>query len=258
MLLLDSQEIHLWLCFVDELHEHQLLQRYRLLLTQQELQTEQRYHFPKDRHRYLVTRALVRTVLSRYAPVTPQQWTFASNAHGKPAIANREPLAQGITFNVSHTQGLIVIGVCRRAALGVDVENLRTRRALLDAADVVFSSEEALAIARLPTALQHERFFQYWTLKEAYLKACGTGMSVPLTQFGFEFLPQDRVRLSLHVSLPQDASRWRFWQFKPSPDHLLSVCAEHGGSCASEFVFRKTIPLGADELLRFTPVLTSQ
>ena len=199
----------MWLCFVDELHDHHLLQRYRLLLTEQERQTELRFHFSKDRHRYLVTRALVRTVLSRYAPLTPQQWTFANNAHGKPAIANRDPLAQEIAFNVSHTQGLIVLGVCRHAALGVDVENLRTRRALLDAANVVFSSEEAQAIARLPTALQHERFFQYWTLKEAYLKACGTGMSVPLNQFGFEFLPQDRVRLSLGDSLPQDASRWR-------------------------------------------------
>ena len=255
LLELPVNQIDLWLAAVEESCDPALLGRYRLLLSAEEIGRGERFYFAKDRHRHLVTRALLRTVLSRYAPLAPQQWVFANNAHGKPEVANAEPLAQGLSFNLSHTRGLIVLGVRRGGALGVDVEHLHARRALLDAGNAVFSDAERDALALLSGDEQQQRFFQYWTLKEAYLKASGTGMSVALRNVSFEFLTQERVRLSLHGSLQGPASRWHFWQFRPTPDHLLSVCAEQGA--AQHCVARTVVPLGPEELLDCEPFLQS-
>ena len=111
MLALDPGQIHLWFVFCDEIADESLLRQYREMLTEEERNQEQRFHFPKDRHRYLLTRALVRTTLSRYAAIAPSQWRFSADAYGKPAIINQDPLVGKISFNISHTQGLIVLGV---------------------------------------------------------------------------------------------------------------------------------------------------
>ena len=257
LLELSANQIDLWLAHVDALCDPGLVQRYGLLLSAEELCRAARFHFPKDRHRCVVTRALVRTVLSRYAPLTPKQWVFSTNAHGKPAIANEDRLAQRIAFNVSHSNGLIVLGVSGGAALGVDVEHVLRRRPTLEASDAIFSAAEISAIAALADSERQQRFFQFWTLKEAYLKACGTGMSVAPNKVSFEFLAQERVQLSLHESLPGPASRWHFWQFRPTADHVLSVCADQGEVVVQRCTFRQVVPLVGEQLIDCAAMLDS-
>src|SRR5262245_55714687 len=107
---LTPAEIHLWLASSDEGSE-ELHSAYREILDDSERERELRFHFAADRRRYRLTRALVRTVLSRYVPVRPRDWVFAANAYGRPEIANPQGRAARLSFNVSHTQGLIVLGV---------------------------------------------------------------------------------------------------------------------------------------------------
>ena len=110
---LDSGQIHLWLAWLGEITDSRLLAEYRSLLSEEERQRQMRFHFERDRHRYLVTRAMVRTVLSKYADVAPRDWRFAANDYGKPSIAAEHTEARGIEFNLSHTDGLVVLGVTR-------------------------------------------------------------------------------------------------------------------------------------------------
>src|SRR5260370_17561169 len=135
MIPLAPAEIHLWLAFYDEIIEEGLHSAYRKLLDAAEKEQEPRFYFPSDRRRYLITRALVRTVLSRYIPIHPREWIFSNNAYGRPDIVNAQARNECLSFNISHTHSLILLGVCKRRALGVEVKNIPACEVPIDAAD---------------------------------------------------------------------------------------------------------------------------
>src|SRR5262245_48931311 len=223
---LTPAEIHLWLAFYDGITERSLHSDYRELLNPAEEERKSRFDFARDLRRYLITRALVRIVLSRYAPVHPKEWVFSANAYGRPEIVNAQARDAGLSFNISHTHSLIALGVTRRRALGVDVENFRAQEASLDIADRFFAPQEVAALAATPPQRQQYRFFEYWTFKEAYIKARGMGLSLPLDKFSFHY-PNDRaVEIAIDPELADDSARWQFWQFRPRPDYLAAICAE--------------------------------
>lgn len=240
---LHPDKIQLWFAFCDEIADERLLAEYRRLLADEERQKEGRFHFARDRHRYLITRALVRTVLSRYASVTPQDWRFTEDAYGRPHIVNDHAVARRISFNVSHTRSLVVLGVSCERALGVDTEDVQTRRADLDIADHYFAADEVAQLRATPPELQPTRFFEYWTLKESYIKARGLGLSQPLEQFGFDLSQPQRVRIRFHPPLLDDPSRWIFWLLRAGADHYVTVCAERGGREPPQLSFTRIVPL---------------
>lgn len=224
---IDSSQIHLWLAFLDEITDPRLLDEYRMLLNREELQRQQRFHFERDKNRFLVTRAVLRTVLSKYASINPREWLFATNEYGKPCVANDDAWGLRLSFNLAHTDGLIVLGVTCDAALGVDVENLRTRPACLEITDLFFASNEVAALSELPCEERHNRFFEYWTLKESYIKARGMGLAIPLDRVSFDLRSLEWVRLRVDGCLDDSPERWRFWLFRPRKQYLIAVCCEH-------------------------------
>lgn len=243
-------EIHLWLCFHGDAGSNALTAACRALLTTQELSKQDRFHFARDRHRYLLTRAMVRSVLSRYAPVQPQAWQFAAGAFGRPRIdAPMAEEAHGLDFNLSHTDGLIALALARNIALGVDAENVG-RKASLDIADHFFSPAETKALRALPSPMQATRFFELWTLKESYIKARGMGLQIPLDSFGFALDPDGggiEFALADARANDDDAQRWQFWQLQPTPAHLVALCAAPGAtSSAARIVCREIAPLEWD------------
>jgi 4'-phosphopantetheinyl transferase len=242
-LFLHADNVQLWFAFCDEIADERLLADYHRLLAEQERQRQARFHFARDRHRYLITRALVRTVLSRYAAVTPQDWRFTEDAYGRPHIANDHAVAKRISFNVSHTRSLVVLGVSCERALGVDTEDVQTRRADLDIADRYFSADEVTQLRATPPELQQARFFEYWTLKESYIKARGLGLSLPLEQFGFDLAQPQRVRIRFHPPLRDEPSRWAFWLLRAGTDHYVAVCAERANRDVPQLSFTKIVPL---------------
>ncbi|MDP9901721.1 4'-phosphopantetheinyl transferase family protein [Variovorax ginsengisoli] len=229
----------------------------RALLTPQELAQQDRFHFARDRHRYLLTRALVRSVLSRYAPVPAQTWSFGKGAFGRPRI--EAPLvheARGLNFNLSHTDGLIVMALARDIDLGIDAENI-DRRAPLDVADQFFSPAESAALNALPPALQAERFFALWTLKESYIKARGMGLQLALDSFSF--MLDDSACIEFALADPNDhsAQRWHFWQLQPTPAHRVAVCAAPDRSVPARIVCREVLALQSDQPLSVPTIRTS-
>ena len=240
---LTPSEIHLWLAFYDGITEQNLHSVYRELLNPAEREQESRFYFARDRLRYLVTRALVRTVLSRYAPIRPEDWVFSTNAYGRPEIVNEQARDTGLSFNISHTHSLITMGVTKRRALGVDVENFLAREVSLDIADRFFAPQEVAALAATPQRQRQYRFFEYWTFKEAYIKARGMGLSLPLDKFSFHY-PNDRaVEIAIDPELADESRRWQFWQFRPTPEYLLAICAERVGAQSPSLVVRQAIPM---------------
>ncbi len=243
---LTTAEIHVWLAFYDEISEERLHSAYRELLDVAEKEQEPRFYFARDRRRYLVTRALVRTVLSRYVSIDPREWIFSTNAYGRPDVVNAQARDAGLSFNISHTHNLIVLGVTRRRALGVDVENVRAREVSIDIADRYFAPREVAALAATPPHQQQYRFFEYWTFKEAYIKARGMGLSLPLDKFSFHY-PDDRtVEIAIHPELADDSARWQFWQFRPRPEYLVAICAERVGTQSPSLIVRQAIPMLSD------------
>jgi 4'-phosphopantetheinyl transferase len=246
VLSLAPDEIHLWLAFYDEIDDEQLLAAYRALLNAAERAQEPRFYFARDRRRYLVTRALVRTVLSRYAPVDPRDWVFATNAYGRPEVAAPRTGGDGLTFNLSHTHSLIVLGIAKQRALGVDVENVIAREAAIDVADHFFAPAEVAALHAVPEQQQHDRFFEYWTFKESYIKARGMGLSLPLDKFSFHYRGDDGVAIAIDRELADWPARWQFWQFRPTPEYLIAVCAERGAAPAPRLTVRRIVPLQSE------------
>lgn len=155
---LSEQEIHLWLTYYQKLDSPRLRANLRELLSDAERDQETAFHSVDDRLRYLVTRAMVRTVLSRYADVAPAGWEFALNAFGRPEIAQRHNM-HGLRFNISHTRSLIALSVARNRALGVDVENIAEHQPPIDIANHFFSPTEVAALAALPEQSRGDRFF---------------------------------------------------------------------------------------------------
>jgi 4'-phosphopantetheinyl transferase len=226
---LDSGQIHLWLAWLGEIADARHLNEYQQLLSEEELEKQARFRFERDRHRYLVTRAMVRTVLSKYADVEPREWQFAVNEHGKPSIATEHATARGLEFNASHTVGLVALAVARGRAIGVDVENIRSLPVDLAIADRYFASVEVDALHALPREQQLRRFFEYWTLKESYIKARGMGLSIPLDRFAFSLEGSPPIQLTVDPSLRDSAERWMHWQVPVADEYLAAVCAERGG-----------------------------
>ena len=159
LLELSREQVDVWLVYVDDTYDDNLIYAYHNMLAEQELLQESRFYFPKDQHRFLLTRALVRDVLSRYVTISPKDWRFEQNEFGRPSIANDDVNAKQISFNISHADGLIILGVVKDRAVGVDTERL-TRIAPVQNANRYFYNSETQALQRLQPSLQQQRFFE--------------------------------------------------------------------------------------------------
>jgi 4'-phosphopantetheinyl transferase len=244
---LTSDEIHLWLTSPDEIDEPHLLTAYRALLNAAEKDQEMRFYFARDRHRYLVTRALVRTVLSRYIAVAPDEWMFSTNAYGRPQAVNKGATDCSLSFNISHTAGLIVLGVTKCRSLGVDVENIVRLNISIEIANRYFAPAEVTLLNAVLPEQQQYRFYEYWTFKESYIKARGMGLSLPLDKFSFHYSNDHTVELAIDPELEDDAARWEFCQFQPTSEHLLAVCVERIAAQSPRLIVRKGIPLKSED-----------
>ena len=238
---LSRQQAHLWYLRPEAAADPELLRSCEALLADDEREQWRRFHFEADRHLHLVARALVRTTLSRYCDVPPEAWVFARNSHGRPEVVGPTG-APPLRFNLSHARGLVACIVTLDREVGADVE--RTKRAgnLLEIADRFFAPAEAEALRRLPEVEQRLRFFEYWTLKESYIKARGMGLSLPLRDFAFR-MGGNEIRVWFGPAIDDDPEAWQFSLFRPGDRHILAASVRRGGDPTLAIVTRETLPL---------------
>lgn len=258
MLNLVPNQIDLWLAFPGEIQDARLLEEYRRLLTTEERIKERSFRFGKDRHCYLVTRALIRTTLSRYASVAADHWMFSTNAYGKPHITNTDPVAERISFNISHTHGLVALGITKDKPIGLDAENVCYQTAPIEMAQGLFSSIEVASLYALPEEKRHELFFQYWTLKESYIKARGLGLTIPLDQFFFLLRHDDsRPNITFLSSQNKLDENWSFWQFQVAAEYLLAICADCSVHTNQKILIKKIVPLVKEDVATYKLIAQS-
>jgi 4'-phosphopantetheinyl transferase len=225
-----SSSVDLWCFYYCRLSNSGLFAAYENLMTSEEHARYRAFRFERDRLMFLATRALQRTALSAYVDVSPGAWRFAQGEHGKPYIAEPTGLPS-LHFNLTNTRGLVVCAISRaHRRLGVDAEWLQRKVDPVELADSHFSSTEFRALRALPYALQSDRFFRYWTLKESYIKARGLGLALPLEQFSFLLDDGPSIRLAFSPELPDHPPRWRCALFAASPCHMLAVSVDTAGT----------------------------
>ncbi len=227
-----SDEVHIWRIQPQKITDAKVLNSLKSVLTQPEIEKVQRYRSPKAQHNALITRAFVRFVLSQYAEIKPQDWSFAISEHGKPELDNT---ASALSFNLSHNDDLIVCSVCMEHDIGCDIESLSRKISVEAIAKRYFSSEEYQSLKDLPPALQRRRFFEYWTLKEAFVKATGLGISQGLDTFSFKIsaaetgIFNNNICLSFSQKSPvKNAKDWYSCLTYPDQKHCIAVCINSG------------------------------
>jgi 4'-phosphopantetheinyl transferase len=204
------------------------LDSYLTLLSKDEHERMARLVFDRDQRAFVITRAHVRTMLSRYAAVAPTDWRFVENVHGRPEILDRPAGTPDLRFNISHTDGLIACAVTIGREVGVDVEHIG-RHLTHDIAGRFFAPDEVADLRKLPRHDQERVFFDYWTLKEAYIKARGFGLALPLGEFAFKLKPPSPPAITFLPSLDDDPSTWQFMQDWPTPQHRLGLAVRRTG-----------------------------
>ena len=215
---MNEDVVHLWVAPEWQLDEPTEA-RYRAFMSVEEREAERRFLVEGARRLHVLARGLQRSVLASCMPgADPAALTFQKNPKGRPALA--PPFdASGIEFNLAHTQGMVIMAVCAGTKPGVDIESI-SKKVPLAAARRYFSPEEVAALDALPEDEQPGRFLRLWTLKEAYLKAIGTGIAGGLGSMTFKL---EARSCRFERAADPDASRWQFHQYLLAPDHVVAL-----------------------------------
>jgi 4'-phosphopantetheinyl transferase len=194
----------------------------RRLLSADERIRADRFMFERHRRQYIFAHAMLRLALSKVAPdVDPTDWSFAAGRYGRPFVASPKT-STALHFSLSHADGCVACVVSGHEAVGVDVETVSRRVAPLSTAVRFFAPEEVETLRGLPEPAAIERFFDYWTLKEAYLKARGFGLNLPLDAFAMQ-VSREAIEISFKPDIADDPEGWRFSLSSPSPSHRLAI-----------------------------------
>jgi 4'-phosphopantetheinyl transferase len=180
-----------------------------------------RFHFPADRDRYIAAHGCLRDILARYLGCEPAQLTFSTNKYGKPALIGHD-----LEFNLSHSGDFALVAVTQGRRTGVDVEGIRSEMEIERLASRFFSPREVSELAALPPEQRITGFFNCWTRKEAYIKARGLGLSLPLDSFDVSLAPDEPA--FLHATRPdeQEAAGWTLLSLEVDPCYAAAVAAE--------------------------------
>ncbi|MFZ0733006.1 MAG: 4'-phosphopantetheinyl transferase superfamily protein [Candidatus Sulfotelmatobacter sp.] len=189
------------------------------LLSNEEREKASRYRVERPRTDYILTRGTLRSLLSKYLRITPQDISFRYTQYGKPFLANECDLA----FNVSHCEGLALLAFTRKRDIGVDVEKFRPQTDAWKLAERFFSLREREALRPLSGDELHTAFFRCWTRKEAYIKAKGEGLSLPLHQFDVSIEPDPEDALIATRPDPAEASRWMLRNLQTNPGYAAAL-----------------------------------
>jgi len=225
---IEESEIHLWQLEQADFELSSLQNECLAWLTEPELKRFQRFQFDRHRKQLLLGRILMRVALSSYnKSISPSSWNFTHNDYGKPAISEEQNSAS-LYFNLSHSAEKVVLAVSRCKDIGIDVECARKPRRIAAIAQRYFSDKEASQLLSLSEDQQQSRFYDLWTLKEAYIKACGMGLAIPLQHFSYGFSGGDRLTVEFDARRNDEEAAWQFWQLSAGFDFKLAVAAKAG------------------------------
>jgi 4'-phosphopantetheinyl transferase len=222
-LALESGEVHVWRIALDQSGES--LAALQQTLSPTEMERAGRFYFPRDRDHFIAGRGCLRVILGRYLNTASSGLNFLYSSYGKPSLSG-EFAGGSLRFNLSHSGGLGLIAVTMLGEVGVDIECIRRELAGEDIARHYFSTAEVEALMRLPPKTRREAFFTCWTRKEAYIKARGEGLSLPLEQFDVTLVPGEPAALLATRPDPLEAQRWILHALEPGDGYVAALAVE--------------------------------
>ena len=222
-LLLADHEVHVWRAQLD-LPASQV-QELSGLLTADELERANRFSFERDRQRFIAARGILRSLLSRYITIYPSHLRFHYNQYGKPFLAP-EFSSYLLNFNLSHSGSTALYAIARNREIGVDVERVHSDFEYEEIAKRFFSVNEAAILSTIPTEKKLEAFYNCWTRKEAYLKAHGQGLSLPLDSFDVSPAPWEPSILLITKDEPQESSHWTLLNLEPGLGYVGALAVK--------------------------------
>ena len=214
---LAEDEVHVWRANLDCEAIH--LRRFERTLSTDEKERANRFFFSGDRDGFIVARGILREMLGKYVNRAPGQLEFDYGPNGKPSLRTDVRLQ----FNVSHSHGIALLAFSLGRRLGVDVEFIR-KIAGQEISEHYFSPQEIAELRSLPPPVQDEGFFLCWTRKEAYIKARGEGLHVPLKSFCVTLTPGTPERLQT-----TDGLQWSLHSLRPDAHYVGAVVGEGRG-----------------------------
>jgi 4'-phosphopantetheinyl transferase len=219
---LPTDAVHVW--WVDLRVSSDCTTRFIATLSADERARADRYRFPEHRERFIAAHGALRDILSRYLNLPASQLAFSITPHGKPALADLDQA--WLQFNLSHSGDLALVAVARDHPVGIDVEQMIPPEDFPRLVEQFFSANENAAFRALPESKRAAAFFAGWTQKEAYVKALGTGVSLPLDHFDVTLDPDAPARLLADRRHPNHVATWSLHTFTPAPAYLASLAIE--------------------------------
>jgi len=223
---LGEQEVHVWRITLDV--PAGALATLQEVLAADEIARAQRFIFERDRVCSLVAHSILRILAGRYTKTDPSALRFAPNDYGKPALAWPD-LQPALQLNISHSANLVLCAFAWQRHLGVDVEYMRTGIEYEGLAEYCFSPFEQETLKGLPAEQKHQAFYNCWTRKEAYIKARGMGLSLPLALFDVSLLPGSSAVLLQSREDPHEVGRWSMRNLAPGTDYVGALAVEGTG-----------------------------
>jgi len=211
-----AREFHVW--YADLNPESSRLDYLNGLLSPAEQNRAKRFKFWRDQRRFIVGRAMLRLLIGRYLLTEAKQIKFSYNKYGKPFLASNQ-----LRFNLAHCRDKIIFAFCLSVDIGVDLECLRTIEDVPGIASQFFSANESEAILNSPLECQSQVFLTYWTLKEAYIKAIGQGLSYPLDSFEVVISEDKELHNVTRREGVSEESTWSLFSFAPDPDCVAAA-----------------------------------
>jgi 4'-phosphopantetheinyl transferase len=208
---LAEDEVQLWRVDLEAIRSQE--SRWQQLLSSDETIRAARFHFAADRQRFVASRAWLRTILAAFLVAEPSELNFSYSKNEKPFLGPGHARS-GITFNVSHSGGIGLYAFARRRDIGVDVEQIRRDFDAESIAHRFFSASEQKQLAALPESERVDAFFRCWTRKEAYIKAIGEGLSLPLSQFDVSL---ETLETNALLATRPDRSEAEHWMIREVP-----------------------------------------
>jgi len=213
-------QVHVWRAVLDQTPAQ--LARLRESLSEDELERAGRFHFKRDRDHFIAARGGLRDILSRYLLVGTHRLSFRYSQYGKPELVD-DLNHLDLRFNLTHSRGIALYALTMGREVGIDIEFIRADLADEEIARRFFSTQEVQALLSLPEEIRNQAFFTCWTRKEAYIKAIGEGLSMPLDRFDVSLIPSEPAHLLETRPDQSEAQQWTLFGLDPEEGYAASL-----------------------------------
>ena len=223
---LNERGVLVW--FVDLCAPNSLIEGLDKVLSSAERERAAKFKFEKDRARYVASHAALRNILGWYIRIEPSALEFSAGPQGKPELVSKSD-RHALQFNLSHSHEAALVAVTLGRQIGVDIEYIKREFQWQEVAERFFALGEIARLRALPEEKQQRAFFTCWTRKEAYIKAKGGGLSIPLKDFEVSLSPGEPASLMSCISDPKEVQRWQLAEIETSSDYAAAVAVEGAG-----------------------------